>query len=127
MALSDWFAGKTLKLTPGDAPITVDLRTETLRPNKHRLHIDVSMSDNDWKIIKSANLVSYQLFSYPKVTPLDDCYLVGHLLRVRHVDFDDLIALNSAKNSFLQNLRALRSHLETLKDPDRDSSERHEI
>jgi hypothetical protein len=101
-------------VTEGE-PMKVNLRTEQLGQRKHRLHIDVKMCASDWEAIKQSGLGNLSLFEHERVTKLDNFYSVGHLLRVRHVDFDHMQDLEHAKDQFIEGMHSLRSRIESQK------------
>jgi hypothetical protein len=117
---------------PEGAPMRVNLTTEQLGSHKHRLHIDVKMSAADWEAVQQAGYGNHMLFEARGVTSLDNHYAVGHLLRVRYVDFPDMQALQSAKGELLDGLHAMRSRIDAQKErkalerahgPDKESFE----
>lgn len=99
-----------------EGPMKVNLEIEQISSRKHRLHIDVKMPKSDWDAIKAAGLGNYSLFEHEKVTELDNFYAVGHLLRVKHVDFESLPEAATAKETFIASMHALRTRIDQQKE-----------
>lgn len=100
---------------PAEGPMKVNLEIEP-RGSKHRLHIHVKMPKSDWDAVRAAGLGGYSLFEHKGVTELDNFYAVGHLLRVKHVDFDDLPDALAAKEAVVTGLHALRTRIDQQKE-----------
>lgn len=101
---------------PNGSPMQVKLRTEQLKEHKHRLHIDVRMSPEDWEALKQSGMANAWLFEAKNVTSMDNHYAVGHLLRVHKVDFEDIQALQRAKDKLVENLHIMRGCIDGQKE-----------
>ncbi len=98
---------------PVEGPMKVNLNIERRWNGKHRLHIDVKITAKDWAAIKRAGLnQSYILFEHDGVTSVHNYYGVGHLPRIKHVDFDSYLEAEMAKNDLITNLQNLRSRID---------------
>src|SRR5262249_38887942 len=101
------------KLTAGmpvEGPMKVNLRIDK-RGYQHRLHINVKMTRRDWDAIGRAGLLNHSLFEKEEVTSTTNYYAIAHLLRITHVDFDNYINDESAKEEIVPPPQALRSRI----------------
>jgi hypothetical protein len=96
---------------PKEGPMQVNLTIEQSH-STHRLYIDVKMTKRDWEAIKHAGLRGHWLFQHDGVTKMDNHYAVGHLLRVKYVDFSNSIDAHDAKDKLISGLQALRTRIE---------------
>lgn len=104
---------RILYASPLDGPMKVDLRTEQVG-SKHRLHINVTMSQKDQLALEASGLLQNILFHYPN--PKDPkehfAYCNASLLYVHYVDFPNIAWRDQSKEDLLEGLHALRSRLD---------------
>jgi hypothetical protein len=101
---------------PEGAPMKVDLRVQQIRSRRHRLHINVKMCRSDFLATKKAGLYSFTLCSYEPATAAGNNYVIGHLGRIHHIDFDNMQDLQHSKDEFIESMHALRTRIDSQKE-----------
>lgn len=130
--------GSGPKLTDG-GPIQVNITSEQIKApsSKHalmggdhwwRMHIDISMSRQDFALYTRSGLIENELFAYPHPDYPDTLIsfagmTIGYML---YVDFPSMQDLQAAKEDLFTGLQIVRSQLERMKgtdDPHKESVE----
>lgn len=112
--------------SPPDGPMKVNITTAELGRGKHRMYIDVVMSQKDHRVLKQIGMQSRGLFTYPEPSAPDiqTDYRIVHLFNTPYVDFPDSASMDRAKAELIEGLQALRTHLDGRKEgPQRETLE----
>jgi hypothetical protein len=86
--------------------------------NWWRMHFNVRMSDEDWKLFQKSGLIERELFSYPGIEfPDVDTSFTGHHLKYmpNYKDFPDIHTAEAAKERLIKSLHTIRSQVDEMK------------
>jgi hypothetical protein len=115
-------SARVWKGMPEDGPMKVNLEIEQRGPSRHRLHIDVKMTQKDWNALHAGGLHNNLMFEYGD----GEHYVIGKISRVKYVDFDSLGEAEAAKEELISNLHIIRNHIDHQRDLAARPADRHE-
>jgi hypothetical protein len=109
---------------PPEGPMQVNITTSDIPASaflsktlKCALHIDVTISQRDWRSIAQIGLMEHTLFDYPsavgELNNPDDIlhFPVRYLKNITHISFNNVIQMQEAKEQLIQSLHALKAQI----------------